>query len=988
MEQRKTKWREPAHAPETEQLLTSSYNQLTKWAAVLTRGDVTAAQDIVQEFCLYFTLTKPNLSDVSNLDGYLYTCLRHIYLSGLARSSREAQRFVSIADFDSFDFAIAATQSGDLLERQNELRRICNYSIWRKQSSKSASYFILHFFHGYARREVGEIACLPISAIYNKLKSARDEIKSAIAEPRKLRIVNRDEPPQPVLSWSVLPSTELFRELRSSILLARNSTCLSEDELLVLYRRSPAEPISCALLAHIVSCDRCLAVIDRHFRRPTLQDREPLDGFDSSSSGKFDSSNGTDQMSVMRSIRRGRNRIFEHRPGTLSIAVNGKIIASHDVQSQHSTLYARVEQAESAQFVEVFSEQDVRLALLSIGDLPPKGSSVRTQRVNLSDSRWLELTLTFDGLGMSSAVAYSDPALAVDGLENVAASPSSSVIFPTPERSWLTRMLDRLPGTLIPSSALAWATAILIMLGTTGYWAYRHATAITPNGTVLDQSIKAETVALRDQTEHQIFNIQEVSSDGRVLQRGSVDLWRDGDDRRYVRRFYNSRNQLVGTKWRNKDGEHLTEDKGKAKSGSSTNILWEQDLSAREFARLKGKNTEVRTIDDGFELTAVGPFEGHPQLLAATLILDGKLLPVHQVLRFQNGAEVRELRFSQAVFERKPSSSISDEIFDPGYEPLRPIQDHSSRIRENTPANNPNANIELAQLQVAVLYELNCFGADIRQPIEVARTAEGRIRISGTIADDMLKRGILSRLNILKGHNLLDLRLFSLHEIKRKASATPPELAQNVKVYEVEQTQPLTQAAVRKYLQRNGLSGAPLDAAASQFSRDALRHSELALQHAYALSRLGNALSASELQSINLNSQEHWTDMVHQHAIDLEHELHELQVQISEIATPEQQTPPLSARYVQIESPTEFRLASEEILSQEQDLNRKIGSLFTSNQSETNRAFQDAPLTTTLKSIPIREVEEIVRFAGRLDSSRKPSSSSERNAGNGSGQPN
>lgn len=168
MEQRKTKWGGPAQAPETEQLLVSSYSQLTKWAAVLTRGDVTRAQDIVQELCLYFTLTKPDLSDVSNLDGYLYTCLRHIYLSRLARSSREAQRFVSIADFDSFDFAIAAKQSGDLLERQNDLRRICNYAIWRKQSSKSASYDLVHrliFVVRFIPHRIGPIFFRLINAI-------------------------------------------------------------------------------------------------------------------------------------------------------------------------------------------------------------------------------------------------------------------------------------------------------------------------------------------------------------------------------------------------------------------------------------------------------------------------------------------------------------------------------------------------------------------------------------------------------------------------------------------------------------------------------------------------------------------------------------------------------------------------------------------------------------------------------------------------------
>ncbi len=83
MEQRETKRREAAPAGQTEDLLNRYYTQLLQWGAVLTRGDIGKAQDIVQEFCLYFTFTKPDLGAVSNLDGYLYTCLRHIYLSGL-----------------------------------------------------------------------------------------------------------------------------------------------------------------------------------------------------------------------------------------------------------------------------------------------------------------------------------------------------------------------------------------------------------------------------------------------------------------------------------------------------------------------------------------------------------------------------------------------------------------------------------------------------------------------------------------------------------------------------------------------------------------------------------------------------------------------------------------------------------------------------------------------------------------------------------------
>ena len=109
--------------------------------------------------------------------------------------------------------------------------------------------------------------------------------------------------------------------------------------------------------------------------------------------------------------------IHEHRPHNLSIALNGVVIANHDVRSEHNRLSARIEHPEKAQFVEVFSEQHLRLALLAVGEPPPQGLAVRTQRVALSDWRWLELSISFDGLGLYSEVTYLDPALASVGVE-------------------------------------------------------------------------------------------------------------------------------------------------------------------------------------------------------------------------------------------------------------------------------------------------------------------------------------------------------------------------------------------------------------------------------------------------------------------------------------------------------------------------------------------------------------------------------------------
>ena len=57
---------------------------------------------------------------------------------------------VSIADLDSIQFVLKARPPETLLDCQNELRRICSDTVWRKDVLKSAGCFILHCFHGYA----------------------------------------------------------------------------------------------------------------------------------------------------------------------------------------------------------------------------------------------------------------------------------------------------------------------------------------------------------------------------------------------------------------------------------------------------------------------------------------------------------------------------------------------------------------------------------------------------------------------------------------------------------------------------------------------------------------------------------------------------------------------------------------------------------------------------------------------------------------------
>jgi DNA-directed RNA polymerase specialized sigma24 family protein len=989
MEQRETKRREAAPAGQTEDLLNRYYTQLLQWGAVLTRGDIGKAQDIVQEFCLYFTFTKPDLSAVSNLDGYLYTCLRHIYLSGLSRSSREASRFVSIADFDSFDFAMVANRSADPLQVQNDLRRICSYTVWRKQQSKSASYFILHFFHGYTRREIADLACLPISGIYNKLKNARDEVKVHLVEGGKLRVITGGSAPTPRVSWTLLSPEDVFKEFRQTILSARAGDCLDADTLLARYGAPSPQPLSCSLLSHIVSCERCLRLIDDYFRRPTLKDREALDDADISperNTGNL-KSDVTSQRTMLHSVRKRWKQVHEHRPNTLSIAVNGKIIAFHDVQSSRSILSARVESQEKDRFVEVFSEQDVRLALLPVGEPPPNGPHELKQRVSLSDSRWLELTLVFDGFGLNSEVTYYDPALASVPMELEAEDfvhqpepiakdlpvPSFTPLRPV---SWVAAAYDRFLRPLLSSGVPAWSLAIAILISAVGYMAYRRASAPMNIDNLLKESVRNETASLQGQTEHQSIDVEEVSADGQILQTGSIDLWKDGDGSRYMRRLYDSRKRLVATEWKNKSGSHRSASKERDRDVTrahhvlSMDGIWDQDLSASAFNTFKSNESHLVTADGGYELTVVAPIEGHPQIISATLVLNRDLSPVRQTLRVRAGSAMREIRFIQSGFERKPSSAVPDTIFDPAYTNSYPAQGPQSYSgSEDRSSSLTGSKVQLAQLQISVLYLLNTLGADVGQPIEVTRTPEGRLRISGVIARNALQQEIVSRLNALADHELLDLRLTSGNDLRGLSSVDRMSAPGDTRVYDINVTKPFIESTIRKHFQSKGLSEEAVNASVEAYTHEALQHAQRALQNAYALHRLGSALSATELSSIGTPSRAQWTEMVSNHATALADELHRLHDQLAEIAplaeaVTNQGTPP-------IETSGQFNETADQVLHQAQELNRNVGRLFAADPLPGSPSDPTLLLASTIKAIPLEQAEVIVRFAGNLKNAEK-----------------
>ena len=166
---------------------------------------------------------------------------------------------------------------------------------------------------------------------------------------------------------------------------------------------------------------------------------------------------------------------------------------------------------------------------------------------------------------------------------------------------------------------------------------------------------------------------------------------------------------------------------------------------------------------------------------------------------------------------------------------------------------------------------------------------------------------------------------------------------------------------------RKGLSGEQLDSAVVTFSHDALEHAQRALQHAYALDRLGRALSTTELRSVSVPSQQQWTEMLHQHAADLEQQLLAIRDQLGQLSAAA--TPEAAGGSASIEDPLQFSQAAGQLLQMVQELNRHVSNVFASGTAGEGQPGQDDFITGIIKVIPLRQAREIKSFATELSSS-------------------
>jgi DNA-directed RNA polymerase specialized sigma24 family protein len=382
------------HPPSHEDLFLERYDRLVSAGAALTNGDREAARELVHEAYVQFVVARPRLDGIAHLDGYLFITLRNLHISRVRRSMRAIHEPLALLDFDSAAIGLNTFPAARSLHAADELRWICQYSLRRRPEGRAASAFLLRYFLDHRPSEIALVLHAPIATVHKLLHVARADARAALA---RSAVSTRAAVP----SGSHVPD---LQELRQAIFEAPIGSCLPHVRLVSLY--TDTAPVDVASLAHIVGCRSCLRRVHAVLGFPPRTDDDPGD---SGSSIGGSSASSRREPRTPAECRDTAAVTLEHRPKELRVAVNGLAMGMQRVAGPYNDQLIRLGAHDTVAFVEIFSEQDVRLLLLNADPLTAAGAARQSARVALSGCRELEVVLDLSDLAPTLRVAYRDP---------------------------------------------------------------------------------------------------------------------------------------------------------------------------------------------------------------------------------------------------------------------------------------------------------------------------------------------------------------------------------------------------------------------------------------------------------------------------------------------------------------------------------------------------------------------------------------------------
>jgi len=922
--------------PNHEELFMQHYQWLMGWALRMTDQNQEQAEDLVHDCFVHFTICRPSLEAIGeNLEGYFYTMLRNLHLSQVRRASRLRETIVplpelSLLDYDSVEFGLKAleqqAQEQLQLQVQDELRSICQYACLRKETSKAGSVLLLRFFHGYYPMEIARILKSPRGAVDELLRAARTEARVFLANPASLGFVNHHPLSVPADNKTKRGAEDFLAELGHSIWRSpKRNDCLSFARLQALYQPDGTENVDHASLAHIVSCERCLDEVNRLLDLPLLSTRYPMNTLGKDTrpkdkpggggpSGAGGASGGSSDEFLRRSRKR-RREVLDHRPKELRISVNGFVIGSHHISSGVNKQTVSVNVEEKIGFVEVFSEREVRMLFCSV-NMPPDGPVEHKERVELTDGRTLEMTLSFDGPWPALHVVYEDPAFGeatARQSENVLRESSDQAALTT-EPTDTTRSKDqinfphfishtwqRLFGSvqawrLFAKPSVVTALFAVVLVAVLLFLYLRPAPPLSASD-VLSRSViaeDAELVARPDVAIHRTVNLEERLQSGELVAQNRIDIWQSASTetgRVKAARVYDEKNQLIAGVWTKRDGARLiyhhgakpqvqpAEGQGNQAAGLlDSDSIWRLEPSPKTFTTIvrDPAKTAIEERPDSYLISYSNDSgSGSGVLLRAMLVLSKTdLHATEQTLVVRRGDGVHEYKFAESGFARHPVNAVAPNVFEPDAEVLGNISERSKVKVENETAPSsllvPHPAVAAtAELEVEVVDLLNRANALTGEQITVNRPAGGALQVNAIVETEGRKREILQALSSVANNPAVRIQIETVAEAAERQARQAKSPAGPITSSQVEIAKAAipADAELRSYLSgRKGLSGEALEEEIRRYGDRIMARSQQARMQALALKQIVERFSLDDLRTLSPEARAKWMAMVRERA--------------------------------------------------------------------------------------------------------------------------
>jgi RNA polymerase sigma factor (sigma-70 family) len=983
-----------------EQLFTERYANLRLWAIHLTNQE-SAADDLVQDAFVQWMLGRTRLEEIENIDGYLRTMLRNMHFSRMSRAAQRLQETLSIADYDSGLLGWTAIDPPRRLQASEDLHQICAYACFRKESSKAGSVLILRFFHNYFPTEIASVLNSSRNCVDQWQRLARREVKLFMNKPGGLRFVNGETPARYTIRY-LRSDCDLMLNLRHLIFSSCRGDCLSQTELQEVYASGNEDALTTAKLAHLVSCAKCLDVVNQHLGLPLLAERyrndetaRPEPPNDADGGG----ASGGGPTELKSKLARRLRETHEHKPQELRIAVNGLLVGSLRVSSELSEIDLNLAPEEAIEFVEIFSEQGLQLLFFSINTSGP--GYEQWARIELSEGRLLEASYQ-DESGPSLHVRYHDPAA------NEASAPAeipernatSSPLIVVPDLDVLRQpnvgaqrgfraRVSRLVGTLrrvirrSPSNSAERGSAgsdFLNSLNESRYSPWRFAfillacVAVAAGFLFFKASLSRELIATvvleraalaeqatqksPDRISHRFINLEERrSAEGAIVARRRIELWQHHANGSSARRLYDDGNHLIAGAWQKPDGTRTVFDHGsKPRSESSPaspgdlllNLedIWQLEPSAQLFRSLIGERAvvEVEERSTTYVLTSKRPRTvGASHLLKATLTLNkSDLHAIEQTLLVQRGNELREYRFVEASSELLPVTAVTPNVFE--IEPEltaepRRVGGRGSRELSYRVLSSPSASAP-----PAASAELE---VDVAYLLNAAKADRNeQVTLTRSAGGSLRVEGIVESAE-RKQEFLRALAPVSNNpavqiEIRTVAEAIQRSVAGSaVSIQEAEETANTIAAddELRTYFEKRASAG-PTDEAIRKYSSRVVKRAYDALFHAIELKRLVNRFANVDMQTVAPGAREKWLNMLREHATAFSRETAALRQEIQPVFFPGASAPGSEGGV--INSDVELARAVERLHKLALSNNEAVRSAFTTSSHSSAVAVKSA----------------------------------------------